>query len=152
MTLFCDNCILNNIAFLLCFLETVLVVGKDRVLDIIQRRFEIELSFFEVEILAKTAALKFCKQHVKPGSVIKMFTDAMQVMPSAMSRKRILRFTRKLQGQILHTCDMSEIDFHWVKSHSVNEGNRRVDKYAWEIELFPRNNSKKILSWKDTKK
>ena len=80
-----------------------------------------------------------------------IFTDALQVISSITSKKRILRFTRRLQRSILYSGKFFQIHLHWVNGHSTNEGNRLADTYARQTELLPRSKSKNLLSWKNAK-
>jgi ribonuclease HI len=128
-----------------------LVINKDNVVDIVQRRLDDDCSIFEAETCAIIEALHFCKRHLHRGSVINISTDAMQVISSASSKKKILRFTHQLQESLLNLSELFTIHIHWVKSHSSNEGNQFADMYARQTAQFQRNNSKKFLSWKDAK-
>jgi ribonuclease HI len=129
----------------------VLIINKDRDMDIVQRRLDADCSIFEAETRAITEALRFCNKYLPPGSVVNIFTDALQVISSITSKKRILRFTHQLQRSILYSGKMFQIHLHWVKGHSTNEGNRLADTYARQTELLPRSNSKNLLSWKNAK-
>ena len=128
-----------------------LVVQKNCVMDIVQRRLDVDCSIFEAETRAIIEALRFCKQHLPRSSTIKIFTDAMQVISSSSSKKRILRFSRHLQQNLLSAGRIFDLHLHWVKSHSLNEGNKLADQYARDTENLRRPKSKGPLSWKDAK-
>ena len=58
----------------------ILIVNKEGILDLIQRRLENDCSIFEAETRAISEALLSCRKNIPPGSVIKIFTDSRQAV------------------------------------------------------------------------